>query len=187
MKVINYTVEAFDAEDYVMVCAIDEKGKVIPGDIAKKLFSLSAKAAPQKAEIPQNDKVTLDKLEYEAVGAICDDVAQRNSEFFDNEVDKLDKWADDMKTALELDLKKMDIDIKTAKTLAKKLLNLEEKLKEQRAIKEAEKKRNETRKKLYEAQDEVDNKKESLLASIESRLKQKTKREELFTIKWRVV
>lgn len=41
------------------------------------------------------------------------------TEFFDNEVAKLDKWAEDMKKVLELDLKKLDVDIKIFKTSAK--------------------------------------------------------------------
>ena len=105
----------------------------------------------------------------------------------DNEVDKLDKWAEDMKKALELDLKKLDVDIKISKTNAKKILNLDEKLKAQRGIKDMEKKRNEMRKKLYEAQDTVEGRKEKLIEQVESQLKQKSKLESLFTIRWRVV
>lgn len=187
MKVSNYTVEAFESEDHVLVSAIDENGEVIPEDIAKKLFSLSAEAKALSEPLSLQDKKKLDKFEQEAIDLITTRSAERNSEFFDSEVDKLDKWADDMKTALELDLKKLDIDIKTSKTLAKKNINLDEKLKAQRTIKEMEKKRNEMRKKLYEAQDEVDTKKEDLIVRVEMQLKQRTKSETLFMLQWKVV
>ena len=85
------------------------------------------------------------------------------------------------------DLKKLDIDIKTAKTNAKKIVNLDDKLKAQREIKDSEKKRNEMRRKLYEAQDEVEEKKEKLLETIEAQLKQKSKIETLFTVGWRII
>jgi len=101
-------------------------------------------------------------------------VPERNSEFFDDEVDKLDKWAEDMKKALELDLKKLDIDIKTSKTNAKKIVDLEEKIKIQREIKDAEKKRNEMRKRLFEAQDEVEDKKELLIARVEAQMRKRS-------------
>ena len=48
------------------------------------------------------------------------------------------------------------------------------------------KKRNEMRKKLYEAQDEMDVRKEDLIARVEAQLKQRVKLENLFVIKWRV-
>ena len=102
-------------------------------------------------------------------------------------MEKLDKWADDMKIALELDLKKLDIDIKTAKTNAKKILNLDEKLKAQKLIKDMEKKRNEMRKKLFESQDQMEEKKEKLIDQVEAQLKQNATLTPLFTIRWKVI
>ena len=187
MRVSNYIIEALEAEDHVLISAIDEKGDVIAQDISRKLFSLSGQIKNDKIVITDNEKIILDNIEQETINLISSRSAERNSEFFEDEVDKLDKWADDMKTALELDLKKLDIDIKTSKTLAKKNFNLADKLEAQRTIKEMEKRRNEMRKKLYDAQDDVDKRKEELIARVERQLKQKTKQEELFTIRWMVV
>ncbi len=60
------------------------------------------------------------------------------------------------------------------------------KIKVQRGIKEMEKKRNEMRKRLFEAQDEVDGKKESLIDRVEGQLRQKSQLEPLFTLRWSV-
>ncbi|MBU1038975.1 DEAD/DEAH box helicase [Patescibacteria group bacterium] len=186
LKVSNYTVEAFEAEDAVVVSAIDESGNPVDGEIAKKLFSIAAQTV-KTATLSPEEKTKLGELEDQTVGIVSTRIAERNSEFFDNEVDKLDKWAEDMKKAVELDLKKLDVDIKISKTNAKKILNLDEKLKAQRGIKDMEKKRNEMRKKLYEAQDDVEGRKEKLIGEVEAQLKQKSKLESLFTIRWRVV
>lgn len=187
LKVCNYTLEALEAEDQVLVMAFDNNDNAIPQDVAKKLFSLTAQASTEKSDISNEEKKKLDNLEQESVELITTRSAERNSEYFDSEVDKLDKWADDMKTALELELKKLDIDIKASKTLAKKNINLDDKLKAQRAVKDMEKKRNEMRKKLYEAQDEVDNRKEDLIARVETQLQQKTSLTPLYTIRWKVI
>ena len=186
LKVSNYTVEAFEAEDSVIVSAIDELGNTVDGEIAKNLFSIAARDVKATTVSPE-EKTKLDELENQTIAMVSGRIAERNSEFFDNEVDKLDKWAEDMKKALELDLKKLDVDIKISKTNAKKILNLNEKLKAQRGIKDMEKKRNEMRKKLYEAQDDVEGRKEKLIGQVEAQLKQKSKLESLFTIRWRVV
>ncbi len=186
LKVSNYTVEAFEAEDSVVVSAIDESGNPVDGEITKKLFSIAARDV-KAAVVSPEEKTKLDELESQTITMVSGRIAERNSEFFDNEVDKLDKWAEDMKKALELDLKKLDVDIKISKTNAKKILNLNEKLKAQRGIKDMEKKRNEMRKKLYEAQDDVEGRKEKLIGQVESQLKQKSKLEPLFTIRWKVV
>jgi len=187
MKVSNYTIEALEAEDHVLISVFDGKGDAIEQDIARKLFSLAGQIQNAKTVITDDDRNKLDNIEQEIINLISSRSAERNSEFFDDEVDKLDKWADDMKKALELDLKKLDIDIKTAKTNAKKIVALEEKIKVQRQIKDMEKKRNEMRKKLYDAQDEVDDRKEKLIQRVEAQLKQKIHLKELFSIRWKVV
>ncbi len=186
LKVSNYTVEAFESEDSVVMSAIDEGGEFIPADIIKKLFSLSANSTTPKT-ISLDEYKKLNELEQQTISVISGQIMERNGEFFDDEVDKLENWSDDVKKALEIDLRKLDIDIKTAKTNAKKIINLEDKLKCQREIKDSEKKRNEMRRKLYEAQDEVDTKKENLLEKIEAQLRQKSTLENLFTIRWKII
>ena len=99
---------------------------------------------------------------------------------------KLEHWSEDMKTSLEIKLKQLDIDIKSLKTEARKMINLEEKVAAHRRIKDMEKERNEMRLNLYKAQDDVDAKKESLIEQIEARLKQDITTEKIFTIRWRL-
>jgi len=186
LKASNYTVEAFEAEDTVIVSALDDAGKPIESDIIKKIFSLST-TSTISTQIPEEQNEKLTELENLSISTIGGKIAEKNGTFFDAEVDKLDNWSEDVKKGLELDLKKLDIDIKSAKTIAKKIINLELKLKAQRDIKDSEKKRNEMRKRLYEAQDEVEVKKEKLLETIEAQLHQKSKTEPLFTIRWKIV
>ena len=102
-------------------------------------------------------------------------------------MDKLDQWADDMKISLEKEIRDLDAEIKLRKAEAKKMLNLEAKVKSQRQIKELEKKRSEKRQTLFSAQDEIDDKKETLLTDIEKRLNQKIEQKQLFTIKWKII
>ena len=186
IKVSYFTVEAFMAEDYVIVSAIDEHGEPIQDEIIRKIFSLSAVSINSKSFVDIELK-KMNDLENQNISIVAGEIAERNASFFNDEVDKLDNWSEDVKKGLELDLKKLDIDIKTAKTIAKKIINLEEKLTALREIKDSEKKRNEMRRRLYEAQDEVEEKKEKLLESIEAQLDQKSKIETLFTIGWKII
>ena len=186
MKVACYTVQAFESEDHILTIAMDEDGEILDPEVSKKIFSLSGKG--QKCEDLSSEELQkLQEAEDQTVTLISGQIAERNSDFFDTEVDKLDKWAEDVKKALELDLKKLDIDIKTSKTAAKKILNLDEKLKVQKSIKDMEKKRNEMRKKLFESQDEVEVKKEGLIDRVEAQLKQNATLEQLFTIRWNII
>ena len=67
----------------------------------------------------------------------------------DEELDKLEKWSEDVRNSIKFEIKEPDKEIKTRKTEARKLLNLEQKIKEQRIIKDLEKKLAEKRYNQY--------------------------------------
>lgn len=68
-----------------------------------------------------------------------------------------------------------------------KTSRLEEKVRLQRIIKDLEKRRSDKRLNLYQAQDEVDSKKEALLSKVEAMLAQKIEQSKLLTFHWRIV
>ena len=178
------SVDSFESEDHLIVTALKEDDQLIEEDVAKKLFMLNAQISGNPVVINNEELVS---KEQEKIKIRTAHIAERNSNFFDDEVDKLDKWAEDVKKSLEIELKRLDIDIKTMKTNARKVLKLEEKIKLQREIKDLEKKRNEMRQKLFQAQNEVEVKKENLLDKVEAQLNQKITQTPLFSIKFKVI
>jgi SNF2 family DNA or RNA helicase len=184
MQVSQLTIDSFETEDNILVTAVTSEGKLIEEDIAKKLFLLEAKLDNGQSEVNQENLL---KNEQEKISILTSSIAEKNGEFFDDEVEKLDKWAEDVKKSLEIELRRLDIDIKAMKTSAKKVLVLEKKVQLQREIKNLEKKRNDMRQKLYQAQDQVDLKKEGLLERVEAQLKQKTTLTPLFTIQFKII
>lgn len=99
----------------------------------------------------------------------------RNNVFFDEEMEKLDHWAGDQKSALYLRLSQLEQEIKSRKTTARKLTTLADKLAVQQIIKRLEAQRNELRVKIFTAQDEVDARKDELLDDIERRMAQEAR------------
>ena len=111
----------------------------------------------------------------------------RNSKFFDEEIDKLERWADDLKYGLEMELKDLDSQIRSLKRESKLAPDLQSKLEMHRQLKDAESERSKKRRQLYEAQDRIDEQKEDLISSVEARLQQKVETEDIFTIRWTVI
>ncbi len=74
-------------------------------------------------------------------------------------MEKLERWAEDLKSSIEIELKQLDKDIKTYKTESKKILILNEKVEAQKKINEMEKKRDKLRQNLFVHQDEIEEKK----------------------------
>jgi hypothetical protein len=186
LQVSRLEINSFEYEDYLITSCITENGEIIHNEIAERFFSIQAKEG-NPIYVDDESKSKLNEVFYGNKQSVISDNAIRNKDFFDVEMDKLDQWADDMKISLDKEIKDLDAEIKLRKSEAKKMLNLEAKVKAQRAIKDLEKKRSEKRQHLFEAQDTIDERKENLLDEIEQRLKQEVNTTELFTIKWTMV
>jgi len=185
LSLTRLSVESFEEEDHLIFSAVTDNGSILDYEQAQKLFSLPGTCSELKSDIPCNDQ--LQQIFNSGKSRIIEAISARNSAFFDDEMEKLEKWADDLKSGLEYELKELDREIKCLKTESKKILKLDEKLKAQKDIKELEKKRNAKRRTLFEAQDEIDSRKEWLIEGVETRLQQLISTSELFAIRWRVV
>lgn len=64
--------------------------------------------------------------------ALLREINQRNLGYFEQEVQKLDAWADDLKLGLEQEIKDIDREIKEVRRTAATLPTLEEKLAHQK-------------------------------------------------------
>lgn len=187
LSVFHISVSSFESEDHVVPVGILSDGSVLDADQCRRFFSLPGTVSGLTSRIEPAHQQKLHELFAAQQAGILGDISSRNSGFFERELEKLDKWSDDVKASLEIELKDLDREIKFRKAEAKKLLNLEEKVAAQREIKEMEKKRGVLRQDLFKAQDDVDQRKEQLISEIEGRLKQETTAECLFTIEWRIL
>lgn len=177
------SVETFDlAEDHLIHAAVTEDGEVLDEETASRLLTLpgridreiDAEAAP-----PSLDEVAA--LRQKEVQRI---ISERNARYFEDEAEKLDGWADDLKIGLEREIKELDRKIKEARKEALAGRTLEEKLAGQKIIKALEAERNTKRRTLFDAHDEIDKKRGDLIAGIESKLKPKTEYRRRFVVRW---
>jgi chromosome segregation ATPase len=110
--------------------------------------------------------------------------AQRKAGYFSTEIDKLDLWAEDLKNGLELRIKELESAIKESKRASKLALQLEDKLALQKQVKDLEQERNQARRRLYDAQDEIDAKRDEIIGGIEEELRSRTEQKSLFSLRW---
>ena len=185
MRVEKVSIDSFEQEDHLLLSSFTDDGMEVYSDVVERMLMQSAQIT-NNVDLPTDVLEKLTRQIEKEKASVMEQSALRNEVFFDEEMDKLDTWAGDMKVALEREIKDLDAEIKLRKSNAKKLSHLAEKVAEHRIIKELENKRAEKRQNLYEAQDEVDARKDTLLSKVERMLEQKIEQKELFTIKWRV-
>lgn len=186
LRVSLFSVTALEEEQHLILTGVDEVGAFLPSEECAALFTVPGQMG-QVTTVPDSVVVQLDEqFETEQSHLIAAN-EERNLRYFAEEEEKLDRWAEDLKDALERELKEIAADIKAVKKQSRIATTLDEKLALQKQVKAAEKKQSEKRKRLFEAQDEVDTKRDNLIAETQSRLKQSIEVRHLFEIKWSVV
>jgi adenine-specific DNA-methyltransferase len=173
------------AEDHLIFSANTDAGVMLDEDQAKRLLTLPAIVKSAMLNFPETPEI--EAFAKKRCVEIQRTISERNARFYEAEADKLDGWADDLKVGLEREIKEFDRQIKEARRSAVAALTLDEKLAGQKQIKSIEGQRNERRRSLFEAQDQIDQRRESLISQIESKLVQNVADLQLFQIRWHLV
>lgn len=171
-----------ETEEILIVGALTEEGTVIHPEVAQKLFQLPAESRPLGASIPEQLQAVTDLQRQRAQ----EEAQARQQAHFSTEIDKLDLWAEDLKNGLELRIKELEVAIKEAKRNSTLALSLEEKLELQKRVKELETERNQARRRLFDAQDEIDAKRDEIIKGIETELESMVSNQSLLFIRWRL-
>lgn len=180
-----FSVESLDqAEDHLIFAAETDDGQMLDEEVAARLLTLPGSVAGQAQS--GLETTPLEAQTHQRQAAIQRNISERNARFFEEEADKLDGWADDLKVGLEREIKEFDRQIKEARRAATTALTLEDKLAGQKQIKTIEGLRNQKRRTLFDAQDQVDQQREELITAIEGKMNQNTRAEQLFLIRWTI-
>jgi ERCC4-related helicase len=179
-----FTVESLDqAEDHLLFAALTDMGQEIDEETATRLMTLPATVAGVSE--PRTETLKgLDDILSARKGAVQRAISGRNSRFFETEAEKLEGWADDLKLGLEREIKDIDRQIKETRRATTAALTLDEKLSGQKQIKALEAQRSQKRRSLFDAQDDVEAKRDAFIQTLEAKLTQTTKTGELFFIRW---
>ena len=185
LLVCKLSVESMNqAEDHLLVAAVTMDKQVVPQEVACRFFFLSAiKVCPMRPFDPDPRLVAeIGRQQAEQQRKI----SERNTRFLEEEAAKLDGWAEDLKVGLEREIRDLDRQMKEARRSASAALTLEDKLAGQKKVKKLESERHEKRRKLFVAQDEIEQRREQLIRSVQAKLEQKVTLQRVLSICWSI-
>ncbi len=179
------SVSALETEDTLNLVGFSEDGSHLDTTQCQRLFDLPGRQIEtQGLEIPKAVLDQLQMMQADRQKALVEEMTVRNAHWFDIEMDKLDRWAEDRRTSLKVELEELDEAVKETRKAARLAPNLPEKLERQRELRKLETKRDAAWRSYDEASRELDRQKDSLLDEISHRLEQHSESCELFTIRW---
>ena len=177
------SVRGADDQDHIILTAITDDGRKIDAKPVMRLFELPARQEGTPAfTVPQS---IADAVQGERQ-TILEAMAARQAEWFDQEIDKLDHWAEDRRAGLKADLRDLDDEIKALKKEVRQTGNLPDKLALQRKVRALEATRDEAWRIYDEAAKGIETQKDGLLDQVEERLGQEVSDEPLFAIRFEI-
>ena len=178
-------VTAFETTEALLFSGLTDDGQVLDQETCEKLMAIPAagKTTPLSTTVPE----ALLANSQRAVAATVAQVLEANQRLFNEERDKLERWADDKLLAAEEALKNTKARIAQLKRDARKAVTLQEQDGIQRELSELERKQRRLRQEIFAVEDEIIAKRDELIASLQQRLQEKTSNETLFSVRWQVL
>lgn len=177
-------IEARSQEDHVVLVAASDTGQFLDQRSCEHLLGLHAHVAGDV----DGDAISLAaETAMEAATAEVEfTVRQRNGRMLDAEIDKLERWADDLKSGIERQLREIDGAIAEARKRGRAALTLAEKLEVQKEIQALEQKRTTKRRRIFDEQDAIDAQRTELIEALEAQIEIRIERQTLFAVRWKL-
>ncbi len=179
------TIESFEREEHMLFSAFMDQGNPLYQETCEKLFRCNAtvQATPTDAQPPA-------KLQQEATRHAKATIArslETNSKIFQAERERLERWADDMVMAAEKELSDTKAQIKTLNRQTRLAATMDDQHALQNQIRELEKTQRTQRQRIFDVEDSIKKRRDTLIDHLEKRLSQRTTSEHLFSIRWQVI
>ncbi len=185
LTLTRLVVESYEREEYLLFSGFDDSGASLDQETMEKLFICLGSEAGN-IEIPATVQKRLQAEAQLHAKATVSCSLEQNSVHFNQAREKLEKWADDMVLSAEKALSDTKELIKAQRRQARLAVTLDEQHLIQQQIQKLEKQQRRQRQEIFKVEDEIMEKRDSLITSLERRLTQNTTTEELFTIRWDV-
>lgn len=178
-------IDSYETEDYLLFSGFNDEGYSLDQETMEKLFQCQA-SIENGIKIPDSIASRLESEIKRHTEATISMSLEANSRHFRQAREKLEKWADDMVLAAEKALRDTKEKIKVQQREARQAATLADQHRIQEEIQKLEKQKRRQRQDIFKVEDEIMEKRDTLIDTLEHRLAQKTSRETLFTLRWSV-
>jgi hypothetical protein len=185
LRLDRLEVTAFETTDELLFSGLTDDGRALDQEACKKLMAVEAQGQPER--LADQPPAELNANSDRHIAAAISNILEINQRLFNDERDKLEKWAEDKLMASEEALRNTKARITQLKRDARKAATLQEQSGIQQEISALEKQQRRQRQEIFAVEDEIIDKRDQLIESLQQRLQEKTETNTLFTLRWHVV
>lgn len=174
---------AEEAEDHLLISAVADDGTPLDPEQCRRLFDVPAHVQPEE---PFSVPDVLSDLAGRRLAAVLHEISTRQGTWFEQEMDKLDRWAEDKRAGLKAELREHDDTLKALKRDARQAASLPDKLAIQKKIKQVESARDEAWRAYDAGARTIESSKETLIDDVETRLAVEQSVDRIITIRFTI-
>lgn len=182
----NFEVTSFDITDNLLFVGFTDEGTELSHDVCKRILELPVDSESSYQLSHNESNLMKDKREKNK-DVLLELLRAKDTEYFQLEVDKLHKWAEDKILASEKELKDVKFKIKEINRESKKTSSSEELLKMQTELRKLERKKKVLRQEIFEVEDEIEERRDNMISVIKEKMLKAINESSIFTIKWKLV
>lgn len=181
------SMETAETIDYWAVAMITKQGDVIEPELIEHIWSIPSSVELTDTIFPEKVVAQLEQIKNSQINEITEQTKKKALNLFDEQVDKLDTWAEDMKLGLEREIQDLNKTIRLMKSEARRADSIEARLAAQREIKASEALLKRKRADLFAEHDRIEEQKDQLTDNLEQLLSLRSEKQCLFTLRWKMV
>ncbi|MCA1175766.1 MULTISPECIES: SNF2-related protein [unclassified Pantoea] len=173
-----------EKRERLILAAITDTGEIIHPETVERMLQLPI-AAHEKVQTTEF-WANLDNHTNQQVQVFISEVEHDNEQYYADEVEKLERWAEDKRIALDIRIKQLDQEIKHARKASRQLGTLQEKMAAKRSLKSLERERDQVMLNYHEEKKIIEQEEDKLLEKIEEKLVIETQVKTVFEATWGV-
>ncbi|MCR4436127.1 MAG: SNF2-related protein [Clostridiales bacterium] len=186
MILTKLAIQSFDREEYLLFSGFTVSGKPLDQEICEKMMLCQGQVL-ETEELPTYVYQKLREESERFSEATVNRVMEANNKFFKEEQERLQKWADDLIQASEKELEDIKVKLRDLNRLARLASTTEEQHRIQLQIADLEKQKKIKRRRIFDVEDEILEKRDGLIKELETKMMRKVEKETLFMIEWEIV
>ncbi|CAH6178172.1 RNA polymerase-associated protein RapA [Enterobacter cloacae] len=168
--------------EQLLVAAVTENGEVVAEETASRLLRLPLSEVTSIEEQPVLPTLT---AQCEVLrNSFIQQVERDNELYYNEEVEKLERWSEDRRIALDLRIKQLDAEIKEARKTSRQLPSLKEKMEAKRSLKALERERDNIMLQYHDEKKKIEQEEDRLLEEVEQKLATEITSSQLFAVSW---
>ena len=168
--------------EQLLAAAVTENGEIVAEETVSRLLRLPLSKITSIIEQPLLPTLT---AQCEALrNSFIQQVECDNELYYNEEVEKLERWSEDRRIALDIRIKQLDTEIKEARKTARQLPSLKEKMEAKRALKALEHERDNIMLQYHDEKKKIEQEEDRLLEEVEQKLAIEITSSQLFAVSW---